>query len=175
MADYRDDEIIEWFDLYHQAIFKYIFMLTRDYQQAEDLTQETFLKAYKNYGNFTRASSEKTWLFRIAHNTTIDYLRKQKPFRFLKEYFQTQANIEELPENALQLKESSNEIYAALSGLKGPHREVITLRKLRGFSIAETAEILNWSESKVKSTLHRGMLALGKKLKKEGNVYELFK
>ncbi|WP_081773023.1 RNA polymerase sigma factor [Bacillus sp. EB01] len=42
-----EDEIKDWFDHYHQTIFKYIFMLTKDYQQSEDLTQETFLNAYK--------------------------------------------------------------------------------------------------------------------------------
>ncbi|ESU34108.1 hypothetical protein G3A_02735 [Bacillus sp. 17376] len=175
MADYREEDINEWYDLYHQTIFKFVLMLIRDYQQAEDLTQETFFKAYKYYYNFNRNSSEKTWLFSIAHNLTVDYIRKQRPMRFLKEIFQSPTDIRLLPENVVQLKESSREIYEALGSLKQSHREVIILRKIKGFSISETAEILKCSESKVKSTLHRGMLALGKKLIKESGLNELTK
>lgn len=172
MSDFREEDINEWYDLYHQTIFKFIFMLTRDYQQAEDLTQETFFKAYKYYHTFNSQSSEKTWLFSIAHNVTVDYLRKQKPIRFFKELFQAQIDSKELPENVVQLKESSVEIYEAMRELKQSHREVIILRKIKGFSISETAEILNCSESKVKSTLHRGMLALEKRLLKEAELHE---
>ncbi|MGE8207011.1 RNA polymerase sigma factor [Heyndrickxia sp. NPDC080065] len=172
MVDFKEEEIKDWFDQYHQTIFKFIFMLTKDYQQAEDLTQETFYKAYKHYESFNRNSSEKTWLFSIAHNLTLDYLRKQKPIRLIKELFQPQIDKCQLPENIVQLKESSREIYNVLSTLKEAHREVIILRKIKGFSISETAEILNCSEGKVKSTLHRGMLALEKKLKKKEDFYE---
>lgn len=105
MADYREEDINEWYDLYHQTIFKFVLMLIRDYQQAEDLTQETFFKAYKYYYNFNRNSSEKTWLFSIAHNLTVDYIRKQRPMRFLKEIFQSPTDIRLLPENVVQLKE----------------------------------------------------------------------
>lgn len=172
MADYREEDIHEWYNLYHQTIFKFIFMLTKDYQQAEDLTQETFFKAYKYHHTFKGDSSEKTWLFSIAHNVTVDHMRKQKPIRFFKELFQPQIDIKLLPENMVQLKESSKEIHEALSALKQSHREVIILRKIKGFSITETAEILNCSESKVKSTLHRGMLALEKRLIKESGLNE---
>jgi RNA polymerase sigma-70 factor, ECF subfamily len=85
MADYREEDIHEWYNLYHQTIFKFIFMITKDYQQAEDLTQETFFKAYKYHHTFKGNSSEKTWLFSIAHNVTVDHMRKQKPIRFFKE------------------------------------------------------------------------------------------
>lgn len=172
MADYREEDIHEWYNLYHQTIFKFIFMLTKDYQQAEDLTQETFFKAYKYHHTFKGDSSEKTWLFSVAHNVTVDHMRKQKPIRFFKELFQPQIDIKLLPENVVQLKESSKEIHEALSALKHSHREVIILRKIKGFSITETAEILNCSESKVKSTLYRGMLALEKRLIKESGLNE---
>ncbi|ALC91845.1 RNA polymerase subunit sigma-24 [Bacillus sp. FJAT-18017] len=167
-----EDEINDWFDQYHQTIFKYIFMLTKDYQQSEDLTQETFLKAYKHYESFNRNSNEKTWLFSIAHNLSVDYLRKQKPLRLIKELFQPQVDHRQLPENIVYLKESSREIYDALSATKESQREVIILRKIKGFSTSETAEILNCSEGKVKSALHRGMLSLEKQLKKQEDYHE---
>lgn len=172
MDDYREEEIHEWYDLYHQTIFKFIWMLTKDYQQAEDLTQETFFKAYKKFHTFNHKSSEKTWLFSIAHNVTVDYIRKQKPIQFFKEWFQPQIDDKLDPENVVTVKESSREIHEALSSLKQSHREVIILRKIKGFSTSETAEILNCSESKVKSLLHRGMISLEKKLLKEPSLYE---
>lgn len=172
MIDFKEEEVKDWFDQYHQTIFKFIFLLTRDYQQSEDLTQETFLKAYKHYDSFNRNSSEKTWLFSIAHNLAVDYLRKQKPIRLIKELFQPQEDKRHLPENIVQQKESSREIYNALSTVKEAQREVIILRKIKGFSTRETAEILNCSEGKVKSTLHRGMLSLERKLKKQEDLYD---
>lgn len=70
----------------------------------------------------------------------------------------------------LQIREQSLEIYKALSTLKSTYREIIILRKLKEFSIEETAGILGWSEAKVKSTLFRAMRALEKELKKEGEL-----
>ena len=81
MIDNRESEIEQWYRQYHQTIYKYIVVLVKDPQQAEDLTHETFVKAYKNFDRFRRDSSPKTWLFRIAHNVTVDYIRKMKPIQ----------------------------------------------------------------------------------------------
>ncbi|MBP3041420.1 RNA polymerase sigma factor [Bacillaceae bacterium Marseille-Q3522] len=172
MPDYRENEIEEWYTQYHQTIFKFILLMVRDYQQAEDLTHETFLKAYKFHHLYKRDSTARTWLFSIAHNLTIDYLRKQKPLRFFKEVFQGKQKAEKTPENIVQIKETSHELYQALANLKESYRKVIILRKIKGFSTKETAEILHWSESKVKTTLFRALPALEKELKKEVILHE---
>lgn len=172
MPDYRENEIEEWYMQFHQTIFKYILLMVKDYQQAEDLTHETFVKAYKYHNTFKRNSSAKTWLFSVAHNVTIDYLRKQKPIQLFKEVFNSKKDPNPLPEQIVQIKESSHELYKALASLKESYREVIILRKIKGFSIIETANILDWTESKVKSTLNRAMPALEKQLSKEGFVHE---
>ncbi|MEK3808074.1 RNA polymerase sigma factor [Bacillus sp. FSL H8-0547] len=168
MEDARETEIEEWYSHYHQTIFKYILMMTKDYQQAEDLTHETFLKAFRQHHTFRQESSPKTWLFRIAHNVTVDYARKQKPVRLIMELFRQKKDSCLLPEHFVEMKERSQELYQALEMLKDSHREVIILRKIKGFSISETSEILGWSETKVKSTLSRAILALEKTLIKEG-------
>lgn len=77
-----------------------------------------------------------------------------------------------LPEEMVEIKESSQELYSALAKLKDSYREVIILRKIKEFSIEETSIILGWSESKVKSTLFRAIQALEKKLLKEGFLSE---
>lgn len=173
MADDNIKRIVaEWYDRYSDSVFSYIYMLVRDYQLAEDLTQDTFLKAYKKHHLFEKRAKPKTWLFSIARNLTIDYIRKQKPINLLKELFLTQKDTISSPENLVEIKENLQELYRALDNLKPPYREVIILRKLKGFSTKETGDVLNWSESKVKSTLHRAIPALEKQLTKEGFLNE---
>ncbi|MGE6261142.1 RNA polymerase sigma factor [Heyndrickxia sporothermodurans] len=165
-------KIEEWYDEYSYPIFKFILLMIQDYQQSEDLTQETFVKAYKNYHSFKGNSSPKTWLFSIAHNLTIDYLRKRRPITLIKEIFLLKRDSNKLPDEVIVMKENSKELYYALKCLKDSYREVIILRKIKEFSIEETAYILNWTESKVKATLHRAIPALEKQFKKEGFLNE---
>ncbi|WP_261178593.1 RNA polymerase sigma factor [Anaerobacillus sp. CMMVII] len=148
MTDNKNIEIEGWYHLYSAAIFKYICMMTRDYQQAEDLTHETFLRAYNNYDSFERKSETKTWLFRIAHNVTIDFLRRRKPLRIFESFLHNKRDLSPLPEDILDMKEEVRELYKALGSLKPAYREVIILRKIKGFSIKETSDILNWPENK---------------------------
>jgi RNA polymerase sigma-70 factor, ECF subfamily len=168
----KKEEIERWYDEHSDALLKFILMLVKDYQQAEDLTHETFVKAYLSYNLFQQNASEKTWLFRIAHNVTIDYFRKQKPTSLLKDFLLSKKDPARLPQEMIELKETSLELYQALGKLKDSHRKVILLRKVQGFSVKDTATILGWSESKVKSAQFRAIPALRKQLVKDGYVYE---
>jgi len=164
----KKEEIADWYDQHSKSILSFILLMVKDYQQAEDLTHDTFVKAYLYYDSFKHHSSEKTWLFSIAHNLTVDFLRKRKPVLFFKEYFLLQKDNNLLPEEVFQIKEESHELYRTLGELKDTYRKVIILRKIKNFSIEDTAKILGWSESKVKSTLSRAIPALKKQLIKEG-------
>ncbi|WP_327606106.1 RNA polymerase sigma factor [Virgibacillus tibetensis] len=172
LPDNTKEEITNWYHLYSDSIFKYILMMINDYQQAEDLTHDTFIKAYKKHHSFQKRAKPKTWLFSIAHNITVDYIRKQKPIKIFQEIFQTIKDPAPLPEDSVEIRESSIELYKALSRLKPSYREVIVLRKIKEFSTRETSEILNWSEGKVKTTLYRATPALEKELLKEGFLNE---
>ncbi|WP_248737303.1 RNA polymerase sigma factor [Neobacillus rhizosphaerae] len=172
VSDIRNREIIKWYEDFNEPIFKFIFMMIQDYQQAEDLRHETFLKAYIHYDSYRRKSNPKTWLFSIAHNLTIDFIRKRKPILLFKEAFFFKKDTNPLPDEMIQIKESSYELYKALGVIKDSYREVIILRKIKEFSIEETAEVLGWSESKVKSTLYRAIPVLEKQLLKEGYLRE---
>lgn len=165
--------IICWYDEYGVAIFKYILKLIRDEQQAEDLTQDTFLKAYKYIENNKQIDYPKTFLYQVAHNLTIDYIRKQKPLQLMKDFFSFQKDLGPSVESIVEIRESSQELYNALATLKPSYRQAIILRKIEEFSTRETGHILGWSESKVKSTLSRGMKALKKHLTKEGVNHEI--
>jgi RNA polymerase sigma-70 factor, ECF subfamily len=172
MSEYRDKTILRWYEEFNEPIFKFIFMMIQDYQQAEDLRHETFIKAYVKYDSYQGQSSAKTWLFSIAHNLTIDFLRKRKPIILFKEVFLSKKDENPLPDELVQIKESSYELYKALGAIKDTYREVIILRKIKEFSIEETATILGWSESKVKSSLYRAIRALEKEMLKEGQLHE---
>lgn len=147
-------------------------MMINDYQQAEDLTHDTFLKAYYNLHTFQQKAKPKTWLFSIAHNLTVDYIRKKKPVKLLYDIFQAKKDPAPLPEDIVEIRESSIELYHALSKLKPAYREIIILRKIKEFTIRETSDILNWTEGKVKTTLYRAIPALEKELLKEGYLDE---
>ncbi|WP_040205328.1 RNA polymerase sigma factor [Neobacillus jeddahensis] len=170
MLEHRKEEIADWYDHHSKSILGFILLMVKDYQQAEDLTHDTFVKAYLYYDSFKHHSSEKTWLFSIAHNLTVDFLRKRKPAIFLKEMFHFQRDNFPLPEEIFRIKEESYELYQALGELKDTYRKVIILRKIKGFSIEDTSKILGWSESKVKSSLFRAIPALKKQLVKEGHI-----
>ena len=167
--EYPRDKIIEWYDAYSVAIFKYILKLIKDEQQAEDLMQDTFIKAYTYRKNI---DYPKTFLYTIAHNITIDYIRKRKPLNMFEGFFSMQKDPRPSVESIVEVRESSKELYDALDVLKPAYRDAIILREIEGLSVRETAEILGWSESKVKSTTFRGKKALQKHLAEEGVFHE---
>lgn len=145
--------------------------MIKDASQAEDLTQDTFIKAYKYLLKDKEITYPKTFLYRIAHNLTVDYIRKKSPVQVITDFFTQQEDPGNSVESIIEIKETSREIYQALIALKPNYRRAIILRKIDGFSVRETANILEWSESKVKSTLSRGMKALEKELDKGGVVF----
>ncbi|MUK89607.1 sigma-70 family RNA polymerase sigma factor [Ornithinibacillus sp. L9] len=164
-------QINDWYHSYSNDIYKYIFLMIGDHDQSLDIVQDTFLRAYNRYNSF-QGGNPKSWLFRIARNLTIDYIRKKKPIAYFLDSPLSITAADETPEQLMVLNETEQELYIALSNIKRTYRDVIILRKIKEFSIAETAVVLNWTENKVKVNLFRGMKALKKELQKEGYVHE---
>lgn len=172
MSKYSSERelIMQWYDDYSVLLFKYIAKMIKDVYQAEDLTQETFTKTYEYIISGKDVIYPKTFLFRVAHRLTVDYIRKQKPIHIAKDLFLKDSRP--LTESIMEIREDSKELYQAIESLKTSYRQVIILRKIEEFSIKETAVILNWSESKVKSTLFRALNALENKLIIGGYINE---
>jgi RNA polymerase sigma-70 factor, ECF subfamily len=168
----KKQRIQEWYQVYSDEIYRFILLMIGDHEQAKDLTHDTFLKAYNHLNHFKGITSDKNWLYRIARNVTIDFMRKRKPIRYIADSFKSFSTNKESPERIIQLGESENQLYHALSKLSRAHREVIILRKIKELSIRETAEVLGWKESKVKTTLFRGLKALKIQMQKEGYDHE---
>lgn len=166
----KQEELTKWFDEYGESVLTYIILMVRDYQQAEDLTQETFLKAYRYQQQFEQKSSVKTWLFSIAHNVTKDYFRKKHPLQYYLGLTMEEKDYKLIPEQIIAMKFQNEQLYRAIQQLKPSYRQVIILRKLKEFSTKETALVLNWSESKVKMNLKRALVELKNELIRGGTT-----
>lgn len=161
--------------LYHtycDSIYNFIYLMVRDPHLAQDILHDTFLKAYMAFDQFEGRSHEKTWLFRIARNVTIDYIRRKRIIGFVNDNLIQSKSSTFIPEKEYELEENARELYDALAKLKQSYQIVIILRKIKEFSISETSHILGWSETKVKSTLLRALNALKLQLEKEGYIHE---
>ncbi|TGA98368.1 RNA polymerase sigma factor [Sporolactobacillus shoreae] len=156
----------EWFNLYSDDLKHYLVyrMGTAD---VDDLVQETFIKVINAIDAFQFHSSPKTWLFSIARNVAIDELRRRKRLKWLSlvpDFSKHEPEGGEMPESVLGLNNESALIYKAILKLRPNYRDVVTLRGIKELSVGETAQILNWSENKVRSTYHRARKVLKEEL-----------
>jgi RNA polymerase sigma-70 factor (ECF subfamily) len=159
---------------YTDRIYRVALKILRNPQDAEDVLQETFIKAFRNLPNFDGRSSLATWLYRIATNEALMILRKHK--RLGPSLDEPQDTLEEagepqevsdwccLPEDELMSAEARQVIDAAIEALPESLRTVFVLRDLEGMSTAETGELLNLTETAVKTRLSRARLRLRESL-----------
>jgi RNA polymerase sigma-70 factor, ECF subfamily len=158
----------ELFQQYRNIIYRYILLMTKCKEEAEDLTQEVFINAYRGLTNYRGESSYKTWLYSIARNVIIDNYRKKRKINCLIDLDLSLSDQNQLvPEEVLDRKEKTQILYRAIMELKLPYREIIILRKIKGYSTVETADILGCAEGKVKVTLHRALQRLRDKLNRD--------
>jgi RNA polymerase sigma-70 factor, ECF subfamily len=159
----REQKVLEFYDMYYEDIYRFILFMIGDEQCCEDLVHDTFVRAYTALYRFQYRSNIKTWLFSIAKHLVIDEIRKRKrrrlfyPIAFGKEVPST-INVERFIEN----KEAVINLMDAINQLKPNYRLVIILKKVEECSTKEIAEILNWSEEKVRKTLSRAVHSLRK-------------
>lgn len=157
-------------DKYQARVFRHITKMVQDRQQAQDLLQETFLNAYRGLSGFTGASSFATWLFRIATNTCLMYLRKNRPESVEYddqientrggEFVPASPEFISTPLDILLSSEGRRKIEEAIDGLPILYRSVLVLRDVEGFSIEEVSKIMETSTAAVKSRLHRARNAV---------------
>lgn len=149
---------------YRERVFGVIYNLTSNREDSSDLTQDTFIKAFQAINRFQGNCSFFTWLYKIAVNTTLGHLRKNKLRNFfsLEKINEEGANaqiLEQLTDKHgadrdTYLKELQEKLNEALQKLSIPHRTVITLFEIDGLSHAEVAEVVGCSEGTVRSRLH---------------------
>ncbi|KMM36148.1 RNA polymerase sigma factor SigX [Guptibacillus hwajinpoensis] len=153
------------YEHYHTNLFQFIFYMVKNRAVAEELVQEVYIKVLRSYQNYEERSNEKTWLLAIARNVAIDYLRthNRRTSRWLSKFDFNKQQTEDnapLPDEILVQKEEVQGVYKCLRECTLDQQQVLILRYIQELSVNETAEILNWSVSKVKTTQHRAIKAL---------------
>jgi len=161
-------------EAYYAMIYQLAIKMVGNPQDAEDILQETFIKAYRHLKDFDGRSSLSTWLYRVATNEALMFLRRKHP---------EQVSIDEpldsgegemepvqivdwccLPEKELLSSEARLHLDRAIEKLSPSLRVVFILRDIQGLSTLETSEVLNLSETAVKTRLSRARLRLREEL-----------
>ncbi len=150
---------------YQQRVFSIALEVVRSREDAEDIAQEVFVKAYLSLPDFKGQSSFYTWLYRIAYNMAVDFRRRvQRRGGPPVEYDEAKLgkisddainqNRFDGPHDFVMRKEESHQIQKVLSEISPEHRAVITLREIEGLSYDEIADVLRVSKGTVMSRLH---------------------
>ena len=164
-------------ELYFTGIVSVCYSVTGNAQDAEDCTQEAFIKAYRNIEKYNESASFFTWIYRIAVNTCYDLKRKQNrtPSVSMDETTETDEGvfsfqIEDdaiLPDQQVINGISDQKVQELIDTLPQKYSRIIRLRDIEGLSYQEIASIENINEGTVKSRLARARVAFSKLAMKE--------
>jgi len=139
-------------NIYKGRIFSYVYRIVRNYHDAEDITFDTFIRSFKSLKSFDTAKPFSIWLFTIAHNLVIDFLRKNKQnYEYLDESHSTNNDFVKEYEKKRKLEK----IEQALTKLPPIDCELVILYHKEGHSYDEISEILKIPVSTIKIRLHR--------------------
>ena len=163
---------------YQTKVYNLALRMSGNEDDAFDLAQDSFVRAWRNLGSFQFESSFSTWLFRLTSNICLDFLRAKKRRAAVsltvtdEEDEESQLAVPDpgkTPEEAVIAAEDRALLTRALNELPADQRQILTLRAIDDLSYAEIAEILHLQEGTVKSRLSRARTALRNKLLQIGN------
>lgn len=162
---------------YQRPVYGLLLRMVRAPALAEDLAQETLIKAYRAIATFDRSRQFSSWLFKIAHNTAIDHLRKNRPPTVPLESSESDrldplallaAPESRSPEARARGRDLAEALQEALSALRPDYREAVLLRFQQGLPYDEIADILELPLGTVKTHLHRARKQMAKSLQAAG-------
>lgn len=148
---------------YQQAVYNIAYRLTGNRQEAEDVAQESFVKTYQALDRFDAQRPFAPWLYRIATNTALNWIKRRRPESELDEEFSAHGTTPN-PEAQAITAETTDRLRAAVADLPPNYRAVIELRHFQGLSYREMSEVLDAPLSDVKSWLFRARRRLRRAL-----------
>lgn len=162
-----------------KRIYTLCLRMTGDPEDGRDLAQEAFLNAWRGLPGFKGDSSFATWVYRLAGNACLDFLRRQKRRQGVEggpsiddedSGWSEPADPRQDPEGETLRRELKQQVEEGLAALPEHHRQVLVMRELSGLSYQEIGQALQLDLGTVKSRIARARLALKKYLEKDGNL-----
>ena len=147
------------YELYLDEVYRYVFYRINHEQDAEDLTEQVFLKAWASLPGYRGEAPFKSWIYRIAHNMVVDHYRARKAEPPLPEKaLPVEGNNQ--PQDDVLAQETAQLLAEAISRQSTLHQDVLVLRFVNGLSTEETARILNRNAGAIRVLQHRALKSL---------------
>ncbi len=150
------------FERHQTMLFNFFLRLTGNRAVSEDLVQEVFVRILKYRAGYLAESRFTLWMFQIARNAHIDFLRKQKTTVPLDDQFAETPSLETLPEDQYDVDAEAALVRKALDRLPVKKRELLVLFRFQGLKLREIADLLGCQVGTVKAQVHRALKDLGR-------------
>lgn len=157
-------DFVNIYNSYNLQVRSILFRYSGSEEQLDEMVQETFIKIWKNFSKFSGNSSLKTWIYRVAVNSAIDYLRKHKRHSNSVSYDESLSSTK----SNEQVIINQQLITTSLQSLSSTQRQVIILAIYQELKLTEIAQVLEIPIGTVKSRLHNAKLELLKSFKSHG-------
>jgi RNA polymerase sigma-70 factor, ECF subfamily len=170
-VDPREQAFARLFEEFSAPIYNYVLRMVADADRAADITQDTFIKAYRKLDTLTDATSTRSWLYRIATNTAIDEMRRRRMVTTMPDDAPAFANRPDLgpgPEAQAMSSTLDDRIARALMTLRPNHRQCLLLSDLEDMSAQQIGEVMNLSYAAVRTLLCRARGEMRRALAAEG-------
>lgn len=167
IKDGKKNEFVHIVKKYKDAIYYFILKMVRNEEDAMDIAQETFIKAYNGLSGYQEAYSFKSWLFTIASHHTIDFLRKRKKRKEVELLDIDQEKPYVGPIDSIIKEEMMERLEREIEKLPDNYRMVILLKHKESLTIEEISEIMDVPDGTVKVWLHRARNRLQKRMERD--------
>jgi RNA polymerase sigma-70 factor (ECF subfamily) len=168
-------------DRYKNRLLNFVYRFVKDYDVAEDIVQETFLRVFRKRRDYKAIANFSTWIFTIAGNLAKSELRRRKRWRFLSidatDEEEKTFDIQDpgmRPDRITAVRMLNENVQSSIDMLQSKYKEALILRDIEGMSYQQIAEVIGVPVGTVKSRVNRARLKLQKKLKGHTPEDELF-
>lgn len=173
LDEQREAKLTEAMDLYGDYVVQLCYTYVRNWQTAEDLAQDTFIKYYEALPKFRGEASVKTYIFRIAVNTCHNYLTSWKHRKVhISQLFQKLLTSNDTPESRVVYMSEQHALVGAIEALPTKYKDVLVLYHFAELSLQDISLCLKLPINTVKTRLRRARQTLGVKLCEEEELYE---